>query len=123
MVTLSKFKTTAILSAVSVFGILSLTSPATAHPGKRNHVHVMKKPIAGVYNNLWYDYRSDTEEAENELRKDLRDARRSGSDRKRQKASARAWAEYNNELTDARKDYRKEMMEKGHLRRGDVTVY
>jgi hypothetical protein len=35
-----------------------------------------------------------------------------------------AWHEYNRELTDARKDYRKEMTEKGYIvrKRGEVIV-
>jgi hypothetical protein len=56
------------------------------------------------------------EEAESELRKDLRRA-------KSQQDKREAWAEYNRELRDARSDYRKEMIEKGYiLRRGVVTV-
>jgi hypothetical protein len=35
-----------------------------------------------------------------------------------------AWGEYNRELVDAKKDYRKEMVEKGYIlrRQGEVTV-
>ena len=92
------------------------TYPALAHPGSATHVHIMKKPFAGVYNNYWYDYRSDVEEAENELRKDLRRAK-TAQDRRE------AWAEYNQELRDARKDYAKEMRERGFaIPRGDVIV-
>lgn len=92
----------------------SVSIPAQAHPGKHQHNAVMKAPIAGVYNNYWYDYRSDVEEAENELRKDVRRAKTTEDKRE-------AWAEYNNELRDARKDYTKEMVEKGYIRRR-VTV-
>jgi hypothetical protein len=74
------------------------------------------RPIAGVRNNYWYDYRSDIEEAQSELRKDLRRAKSDQDERE-------AWAEYRRELRDARSDYRKEMIEKGYLqRRGVVTV-
>ncbi len=90
--------------------------PAIAHPGSASHVHIMKKPFSGVYNNYWYDYRSDVEEAENELRKDLRRAK-TAQDRRE------AWSEYNQELRDARKDYAKEMRERGYnIPRGDVIV-
>jgi hypothetical protein len=86
-----------------------------AHPGHESHFQVMKKPYAGVYNNYWYDYKSDVEEAENELRKDMRRAK-TAQDRKE------AQQEYNRELKDANYDYRKEMVERGYIRRGQVTV-
>jgi hypothetical protein len=90
---------------------------AQAHPGAAAHSHILKAPIAGVLNNYWYDYRSDVEEAENELRKDLRRAK-TAQDRRE------ALGEYNRELVDAKKDYRKEMVEKGYIlrRQGEVTV-
>jgi hypothetical protein len=89
---------------------------ANAHPGHAAHAEILKAPIAGVRNNYWYDYKSDIDEAENELRKDLRRAK-SNQDKRE------AWAEYNRELKDARSDYRKEMVEKGYiLRRGEVIV-
>jgi hypothetical protein len=57
------------------------------------------------------------EEAENELRKDLRRAKSKQDKRE-------AWAEYNQELRDARKDYTKEMVERGYITRprGEVIV-
>jgi hypothetical protein len=90
---------------------------ANAHPGSEQHVHVLDAPLAGIRNNYWYDYRSDIEEADNELRKDLRRA-------KTRQDRNEAWAEYNQELRDARKDYTKEMVERGYILRprGEVTV-
>ena len=88
---------------------------ANAHPGPTAHSHILQAPLAGVRNNYWYDYKSDVEEAENELRKDLRRAKTAQDKRE-------AWSEYNRELIDARKDYRKEMVEKGYVRRGEVYV-
>ena len=88
---------------------------ADAHPGHETHATILNAPIAGVRNNYWYDYRSDVDEAENELRKDLRRA-------KNEQDRREAWAEYNQELRDARSDYRKEMTEQGYLPRGKVTV-
>lgn len=88
-----------------------------AHPGRGEHVRVLDAPIAGLRNNYWYDYRSDVEEAENELRKDLRRA-------KSEQDKREAWTEYHQELRDARKDYTKEMVEKGYILRprGEVIV-
>lgn len=104
--------TAAIAASLSI----SVTSvPASAHQGPGAYEPVLKAPIAGVRNNYWYDYRSDVEEAESELRKDLKRARKA-SDRRE------AYAEYNRELFDARKDYRQEMVEKGYARRGEVIV-
>lgn len=91
------------------------TPSANAHPGKAHHDQILTKPLAGVRNNYWYDYKSDVEEAENELRKDLRRAKTAQDKRE-------AWGEYNRELIDARKDYRKEMVENGYIRRGEVYV-
>ena len=110
--TLSKL---AAASLVVAGGWAIFIPAASAHPGPRHHDYIMKKPIAGVRNNYWYDYRSDVLEAENELRKDLRRA-------KTQQDRREAWAEYNRELIDARKDYRKEMIERGYIKRGKVTV-
>ena len=90
---------------------------ASAHPGAEQRVHILTAPLAGIRNNYWYDYRSDVEEAENELRKDLRRAKTAQDKRE-------AWQEYNGELRDARKDYTKEMVERGYILRprGEVTV-
>jgi hypothetical protein len=101
---------------VGVAIVTAATYPVFAHPGSQTHFHIMKKPFSGVYNNYWYDYRSDVEEAESELRKDLRRAKTPQDKRE-------AWAEYNQELRDARKDYAKEMRERGYsIPRGDVIV-
>ncbi len=105
------------ITALAVVLAVGWVVQANAHPGAQSHNHILTAPIAGVRNNYWYDYKSDVEEAENELRKDLRRAKKV-SDRRE------AWAEYNRELRDARSDYRKEMVEKGYIvrRRGEVTV-
>lgn len=88
-----------------------------AHPGTRAHEHILTSPLAGIRNNYWYDYKSDVEEAEIELRKDLRRAKKPSDKRE-------AWAEYNRELRDARADYTKEMIEKRYILRprGEVIV-
>jgi uncharacterized membrane protein YqiK len=105
------------IALLSVSGALMIGATATtlsAHPGPQ-HAHVLEAPIAGVRNNYWYDYRSDLEEAEIELRKDLRRAK-TAQDRRE------AYNEYDRELIDARKDYTQEMRERGYLRRGNVEV-
>jgi hypothetical protein len=101
-----------ISGAIMVGGTAATLS---AHPGPQAHAHKLTAPIAGVPNNYWYDYRSDLEEAEIELRKDLRRAK-TAQDRRE------AYNEYDRELIDARKDYMQEMREKGYLRRGNVEV-
>jgi hypothetical protein len=101
--------------ACAAGSLAAISIPSVAHPGGEDHIHVMKKPFAGRYNNYWYDYKSDVDEAENELRKDLRRAKTAQDKRE-------AWAEYNNELKDARHDYAKEMVELGYIRPGRVTV-
>lgn len=106
---------TSIAAALAPFALPGLSASASANSGPGAYEPVLNAPIAGVRNNYWYDYRSDVEEAENELRKDLKRARKP-SDRRE------AYAEYNRELFDARKDYRKEMVEKGYARRGEVIV-
>jgi hypothetical protein len=105
------------LAAVLVVIAFFLASNVSAHPRSGQHAHILHSPLAGVRNNYWYDYRSDVEEAESELRKDLRRAK-SSQDRRE------AWAEYNQELRDARQDYTREMVEKGYIRRprGEVIV-
>lgn len=100
----------------ALIAILFAARDAAAHPNMAAHDAILDRPIAGVRNNYWYDYRSDIEEAQIELRKDLRRA-------KSRKDEREAWAEYHRELRDARADYRKEMIEKGYIRRGvRVTV-
>jgi hypothetical protein len=85
-----------------------------AHSGSEHHPTILLRPISGVMNNFWYDYRSDVEEAEIELGKDLR---RADTEQDRREA----FAEYRQELSDARHDYAKEMRERGY-RTGTVTV-
>ncbi len=106
------------IALLSVSGALMIGATATtlsAHPGQQSHAHVLDAPIAGERNNYWYDYKSDLEEAEIELRKDLRRAK-TAQDRRE------AYNEYDRELVDARKDYTQEMRERGYLRRGNVEV-
>lgn len=103
-------------SAIAIAAGLALSPTASMAAGAHSQTAggVFTKPIAGVRDNHWYDYRSDLEEAQIELHKDLKDAD-SYKDRRR------AYAEYHREIADARHDYVKEAREKG-LIRGTVTV-
>jgi hypothetical protein len=98
-------KSAMMLLSVSVLMMLAATGAS----------HILTAPIAGKYNNYWYDYKSDVEEAESELRSDLRRADTAQDERE-------ARAEFRREIADARKDYRKEMRERGYLARGSVEV-
>jgi hypothetical protein len=108
-----------LVAAIAVAVVLAagVAMKVNAHPGGEQHVHILTAPLAGIRNNYWYDYRSDIEEAESELGSDLRRA-------KTQQDRREAWAEYNQELRDARKDYTKEMVERGYITRprGEVIV-
>jgi hypothetical protein len=104
-----------LLSLSGAIMVSGTAATLSAHPGPQSHAHKLDAPIAGLHNNYWYDYRSDLEEAEIELRKDLRRAK-TAQDRRE------AYNEYNRELIDARRDYAQEMREKGYLRRGNVEV-
>lgn len=103
-------------SAIAIAAGLALSPGIALANGAHSQTAagVFTKPIAGVRDNHWYDYRSDLEEAEIELHKDLKDAD-SYKDRRR------AYREYHREVADARHDYVKEAREKGLLR-GTVTV-
>ena len=74
---------------------------------------ILKTPIAGIENNLWFDYRIDVTEAQKELTSDLR--RASDIEDRRD-----AWSEYAHELSHEREVYLHDMAERGY-RQG--TVY
>lgn len=107
--------TVSLMAASAILAGAALPTVAIAHPGPEAHSNIIRTPIAGKDNNYWYDYRSDLEEAENELRKDLRRAKTAQDERE-------ARSEYRRELADARKDYTKEMRELGYISRGEVEV-
>lgn len=94
----------------TLIALALLSAPATAAvPTYRPEPAVLED-----HNSYWLDYKTDVSEAERELRKDLKRAKKP-SDRRE------AWAEYHREVADARKDFRKEMREKGYAV-GQVTV-
>lgn len=86
-------------------------------PPVRDGAHlpvVRTEPVQGVYNQSWYNYVADINEADKELTSDLKRA----TDREDR---ADAWEEYEVELADADKDYVKEMRKRGY-KVGRVTV-
>ncbi|QLC25813.1 hypothetical protein HFP57_12810 [Parasphingopyxis algicola] len=92
-----------------------IAAPAVAGDrGHRASENLLDAPIAGVENDYWYDYLADVFEAEQELQSDL--ARATDPEDRND-----AWAEYYNELADARDDYAGEMAERGY-RVGRVTL-
>ena len=99
-----------------------LAFPATVAAGVPYHQmpagfeapEIRERPIAGVYNQSWYNYRADILEAEKELTSDLKRA----TDREDR---FDAWDEWITEVVDADKDYVKEMRKRGY-RAGRVTV-
>lgn len=109
---MKKWTTLAILMALpatAVAGGLRYTPPAGFETPE-----IRDRPIAGVYNQYWYNYRADIMEAEKELGSDLRRA----TDREDR---VDAWDEWATEVIDADKDYVKVMRKKGY-RTGRVTV-
>lgn len=81
---------------------------------RQEESRIINAPIAGIANNLWFDYRIDVVEAQKELKSDLRRA----SDIEDQRD---AWSEYAQELRHERKDYIHDMAKRGYRYR-EVTV-
>ena len=75
---------------------------------------ILDTPIAGIENSLWFDYRIDVTEAQEELASDLRGA--SDVEDRRD-----AWEEYARELKHERIDYIEDMAERGY-RQANVYV-
>ena len=108
-----------IKSTLAAGAIISFGAAATlaAHPGPERHDNNGEILVRGTgsipaapnndSNNFWKDYKSDISEAERELASDLRRAT-DAEDRRE------AYAEYRNEIRDAKKDYAEEMTERGY---------
>ena len=112
-------KTTAILPLLAlglVAGAAQAAIPALyeEQSARAEEELILKTPIAGIENNLWFDYRIDITEAQKELRSDLNRA----SDLEDMRD---AWEEYGDELRKERIHYIEEMAERGY-RYGTVTV-
>ena len=109
---MKKWATLAMLLALPAS--VAAAVPYGSMPPGFDAPHIRSAPIAGVVNKAWYNYRADILEAEKELTSDLRHA----TDREDRWD---AWDEWTVEVTDADKDYTKEMRKKGY-RSGRVTV-
>ncbi|MEP2735880.1 MAG: hypothetical protein ABJP34_06240 [Erythrobacter sp.] len=96
-----------IFTSIALAGTMIAAPLAAHHTGMT--VNGYRAPIApnNDHNKWWLDYRTDISEAERELASDLRRA----TD---QEDRRDAYEEYHNEIRDARKDYRKEMVERGY---------
>ena len=81
---------------------------------RAEEARLLTAPIAGIENNLWFDYRLDITEAQKELASDLR--RASDLEDRRD-----AWEEYARELKHEREDYIHDMAKRGY-RQGTVYI-
>jgi hypothetical protein len=109
---MKKWTTLAVLAALPVTAFAAV--PYGSKPPGFETPLIRTAPIAGVVNQYWYNYKADIMEAEKELVSDLRHS----TDREDRWD---AWDEWTVEVTDADKDYVKEMRKKGY-RTGRVTV-
>lgn len=75
---------------------------------------IIASPIGGIRNSRWYNYRANIGEAEKELANDLRGADDAEDVRE-------VWDEYRGELRGERREYIREMAERGY-RYGRVEV-
>lgn len=94
----------------------ALGTPALADPyGVQGSADIrLNTPIAGVENDAWFDYQTDTLEAEDELESDL--ARATDTEDRFE-----ARVEYEREIADALADYQAKMINAGYPV-GRVTV-
>lgn len=98
------------IAAAGILPLAAVAAPAlashTAASGNPALV-VRSEPVQGVYNQSWFNYLADINEADKELASDLKRA----TDREDR---ADALEEYEVELADADKDYVKEMRKRGY---------
>ncbi len=111
-----KTKTILPLIALGMAGAASAAIPMLheEHVARAEEELIFTRPIAGIENNLWFDYRIDVTEAQKELTSDLRRA----SDIEDQRD---AWSEYAHELKHEREDYIHDMAKRGY-RQGSVYI-
>lgn len=114
-----------LLPAISL--VLGMGAVSQAHAGDgpsavlyeetlahEEEARIVSAPIAGIQNNLWFDYRTDVGEAQKELASDLRHS--SDTEDLRD-----AWDEYAHELKHERIAYVRKMAKRGY-RQGEVIV-
>ena len=102
------------LSTLSIAALGIATSAVAAAPmlheeelARAEEARIIAYPIAGIENQLWFDYRIDVTEAQKELTSDLK--RASDLEDRRD-----AWEEYARELKHERDDYIHDMAKRGY---------
>ncbi|MXO67462.1 hypothetical protein GRI72_01270 [Altererythrobacter marinus] len=102
--------------ALGTAGAATAAMPVLAEEqlARAEEARILTGPIAGIENNLWFDYRLDITEAQKELASDLR--RASDIEDRRD-----AWEEYARELKHEREDYIHDMAKRGY-RQGTVYI-
>ncbi len=110
-----------ILHTITALTAVGIAATAAATPtlyeeeaARAEERRVIRAPIAGVENSLWFDYLTNVNETQKELSSDLR--RASDTEDLRD-----AWDEYRIELSSERRHYVREMREDGY-RVGSVEV-
>ncbi|MBO9575324.1 MAG: hypothetical protein J7494_06290 [Sphingobium sp.] len=101
----------AVAATAAVNTAVILTEERMAH---EEEGRILLRPIAGVENHFWYDYRANVNEAQKELSTDLRKAGDTEDLRD-------AWDEYRGELSHERSHYVKVMAKRGY-REPSVTL-
>ena len=104
---------------MSIFGLATVASAAVPMMFEERvalgeEAQILRSPIAGIENRLWFDYRINVLESKKELSGDLR--RATDIEDRRD-----AWEEYAVELKHERVHYTKKMAKKGY-RMGNVTI-
>ena len=108
------FTATLSLLAVSASATASAVMLHEEQVARAEEARILERPIAGIENSRWFDYRSDVLEAQKELSSDIR--RASDLEDRRD-----AWEEYARELRHERRDYIEDMAERGY-RDGTVVI-
>ncbi len=105
----------ALGSAFAAHAALNTSIPLVEQQmAQQEEARIYTRPIAGIENKFWFNYRVNVLETKKELKSDLNDA--SDAEDLRD-----AWDEYRNELHDNRYHYTKVMAKRGY-REPNVTI-
>lgn len=104
-----KITTLVPLAAIGLASAVTAATPALYEEqmARTEKARIIQRPIAGITNSRWYDYRTDIGEAAKELSSDLR--RATDLEDRRD-----AWEEYAHELKTERTQYVRYMAKRGH---------
>lgn len=107
---------TLFLAAIGLAGAAAAAVPQLHEEAiaRAEEALILTRPIAGIENSRWFDYRTNVSETQKELASDLRRASDLEDTRD-------AWEEYAHELKHERVDYIEDMAEKGY-RMGTVKI-